>query len=218
MFRCCPHRPPKQYPNHIAIIPDGNRRHALSKYRDKLMGYKFGGSLFAKVIQWASTSNVKELSLYAWSEENWSRPEKEIKTMLNAVEKQLTIWKDTPPVQNIRFHIVSTSPHKIHKNLRDTTKQLVKSSAKNTGMNIYIYFSYGFDQEHKQKDNFLPETASYPDLLIRTGGEKRLSNFCMSQLVYTELCFVDSFFPDCTNITWDNCVKEYNKRKRRYGH
>jgi len=210
-------KPPKHYPNHIAIIPDGNRRHALSKYYDKLMGYKFGGSLFTKVIQWASTSNVKELSLYAWSEENWSRPQKEINTMLNAVEKQLDIW-NVAPIQNIRFHFVSTSSHKVPKNIRDKMKQLEETSKNNTGVMVYMYFSYGFNKEHQQKDHFLPKTASHPDLLIRTGGQKRLSNFCMSQLIYTELCFVDDFFPSCNDTTWNHCVKEYNKRNRKYGH
>jgi len=209
---------PSHYPTHVAIIPDGNRRHALSKYREKLMGYKYGGLLFTKVIQWASTSNVKELSLYAWSEENWSRPQKEINTMLNAVEKQLDLWNASPPAPNVRFHFVSTSSHKVPKNVRDKMKQLQKTSKNNTGVMVYIYFSYGFNKEPKQKDHFLPKTASHPDLLIRTGGEKRLSNFCMSQLVYTELCFVDDLFPHCNDTTWNHCVKEYNKRNRNYGH
>jgi undecaprenyl pyrophosphate synthase len=218
MFCCRSRRRPKHYPNHIAIIPDGNRRHALAHYSDKLMGYAHGGALITDVIQWASDSNVKELSIYGWSEENWSRSQKEITTMLRAVEKELDLWNEAPPISNVRFHFVSTSPRKVPSNIYNKGKQLVKSSRHHTGVIVYIYFSYGFDKEHQDGAQLLPASASRPDLLIRTGGEKRLSNFCMSRLIYTELCFVDDYFPRCNHITWDNAVVEYNKRKRKYGH
>lgn len=205
---------------HIAIIPDGNRRFARKK---GFLNYKQGQQVLSELIQWCLTNDILELSVFAWSSENWSRPASEIQLAMQQLELGIDHWLQSTQTE-IAFHFVSTSPEKINTKLLQKMLSLQEKTQHYQALQTYIFISYGFteDIERKPNKNFkitsaVPNAASNPDLLIRTSGERRLSNFCMWHLAYTELMFIDALFPECTTLTWDKCLEDFCKRKRRYG-
>ncbi len=207
-------------PKHIAIIPDGNRRF-LSKTGGIL--YTKSGEVLQNIVDWSLEKGVQELSIFAWSSENWSRPRSEITRAMEEFAKVLTHWLEKEQ-NEIAYYFISTSPMKLNSTIREKMQALNQQTRANTKLIVYIYVSYGFseDVQRPQLSQFklssaVPSFASNPDLLIRTSGEHRLSNFCMWHLAYTELLFIDPLFPECDSTTWNFCAAEYSRRKRRFG-
>jgi len=174
-------------------------------------------------MKWCLTNNISELSVFAWSSENWSRPEVEISSAMQQFDKALDKWS-VDEQKDIAFYFVSTSPEKLKLSTREKMLFCHTNTLKNSKLKVYIYISYGFSEDVglKQADSVrwtsvVPSDASEPDVLIRTSGEQRLSNFCMWHLRYTELIFINPFFPECDEEVWNGCVEEYMSRQRRFG-
>jgi undecaprenyl pyrophosphate synthase len=159
-----------------------------------------------------SSEILQELSIFAWSSENWSRPVGEITEAMGQFEKALDQWLDQKQ-SKIGYYFISTSPHKLKQAIRDKMHLLTTQTDNNNTLKVYIYVSYGFSEETRAIPTFMTE----PELLIRTSGEQRLSNFCMWHLRYTELMFIKPLFPECNEEVWDSCLQEYSTRKRRFG-
>ena len=164
------------------------------------------------LTEWCLSKNVKELSIFAWSTENWTRPQREIKYAMTQLQQQLQRWIDTPD-HRFSFTFVSSTIQQIPLPILQQMKTLQTATDNDSLLRIYIYISYGF----KEGCIAEPRYKQDPDLLVRTSGEQRLSNFCMGNLTYTELLFIEPLFPECTAETWDMCMAEFTSRHRRHG-
>lgn len=223
MFACLVKEPPTIVPKHIAVIPDGNRRYSKRFFMNRVVGYKQSGESLQRLIDWSLAKGIRELSVFAWSSENWSRPQEEIAGAMEQFDKALDQWL-VDEQQDISYIFISTTPGKLSSTLRIKMHNLQIQTSAATKLKVYIYMSYGFseDVDHMTTgrykfDSVVPNDMSEPDVLIRTSGEQRLSNFCMWHLRYTELIFVRPLFPECDDTVWDECLEEYSTRKRRYG-
>lgn len=216
--------PPPQPPNHLAVIPDGNRRYSRRRYGNTTRGYEDGVSSLQSLMKWCQRRGVRELSVYCWSSENWSRPPDEVEFCMAQLSRLLDEWVERPTVA-VRYCFVSSSPEKIPVALYKKMQRVEEATKAESALVVYLYVSYGFREDAAAAAGpggygehcAVPQTASAPDLLIRTSGECRISNFCMWHLAYTELMFIDTPFPRCTDRTWDWCVRQFSKRARRFG-
>lgn len=222
MFSCF-RKEPIVYPNHIAVIPDGNRRYARRAFQDAGSSHEHTGKALECLVDWCLDKGIGELSIFAWSSENWSRPEEEIASTMNQIGRVLDKWLRSEQT-DIAFHFVSTSPHKLNSAIQQKMHDLNAITRSHKNLKCYIYLSYGFSEDVQQpqignfrKSSKVPSSATDPDLLVRTSGEYRLSNFCMWHLRYTELLFIQPLFPECDAEVWDDCAVQYSRRKRRYG-
>jgi len=209
-------------PQHIAVIPDGNRRYSQRIFMDSISGYEQSGQSLERLLAW-SLGSVKELSIFAWSCENWSRPKEQVDGAMVQFHKALDQWLSDDQ-EDIAYVFISTRPDKLSSTLRVKMHQLQLQTSENSKLTVYIYMSYGFSEDvvrmstgAYKTESVIPNNMSEPDLLIRTSGEQRLSNFCMWHLRYTELMFINPMFPDCDEEVWNSCVEEYSTRKRRFG-
>lgn len=202
-------------PKHLAIIPDG--------LWGKQTGYGTSKQVLKETIQWSLDKGIKELSIFAWSSENWNRPQSEITQAMHELETVIDEWL-AKEQNDIAFYFVSTDKNRLHSVYREKMFTLKTITADNNKLVVYIYISYGFAEDVQQCventsykiASVVPSFASCPDLLIRTSGEQRLSNFCLWHLRYTELMFIKPLFPDCNTSVWDQCLEEYSVRKRRF--
>ena len=225
--------------NHIAIIMDGNGRWAEEQGFERTVGHAAGEHSLSKVIDWSIKNNLHWLTVYAFSTENWNRSEEEVDYLMFFNRNLLTRRRDEFNEKGVRFHFIGDLRDKLipdeNKKLMKETESLTKS---NTKLNLVFAFNYGSEKEihnaayniariplfftRKYIENnfknymYLPDMPN-PDLLIRTAGEKRLSNFLLLQLSYTELMFVDTLWPDFNAENMDKAVKEFNNRNRKYG-
>lgn len=208
---------------HVVVIPDGNRRynrvHNLIDYDKSLDALK-------TLIHWARNhSSVSELSLFCWSSENWKRSEEEIVVAMDYLLRFLkTIYENKDPL--VLYECFSSSLDKLSVPIRDLMRDINEEARRlsvesEKSLKVYLYISYGFHEEtetmHRGYLNSTILPHSQPDLLIRTSGERRISNMCMWHLAYTELMFIDEFFPECTELTWNRCIENYKTRSRRFG-
>ena len=207
-------------PNHIAVIPDGNRRYSNRCFSNSISGYKQSGESLQCLLNWSLSKGIRELSIFAWSSENWSRPQEQVDGAMKQLDKALDRWLANTQCQ-IAYCFVSTSPEKINASILNKMHELQLQTATSNDLTVYLYVSYGFSEDVTQmvagRESVVPSNMSEPDLLIRTSGEQRLSNFCMHHLRYTELMFIQTLFPECDKKTWDACLKDYSNRNRRYG-
>jgi len=222
MFSCF-RTEPIVYPKHIAVIPDGNRRYARRAFQDAGSSHEHTGKAMQCLIDWCLDKGIGELSIFAWSSENWTRPQEEIDSTMEQILRVLSKWM-TSEQTDIAFYFVSTSAHKLNRQIQQKMRDLTDITRNHKKLKCYIYVSYGFseDVEQAQRGDFrdlskVPSSATDPDLLIRTSGEYRLSNFCMWHLRYTELLFIQPLFPECDAEVWDDCAVQYSGRQRRYG-
>ena len=205
-------------PKHLALIPDGNRRWAEKNEE----GYEKSKQTLQETIQWSLDKGIRELSIFAWSSENWNRPLVEINQAMHQLEAVIDEWL-TKEQTDIAFYFVSSDKQRLNSTLREKMYNLKTITGQNNKLIVYIYVSYGFAEDVQQCaenlsykiESVIPTFATCPDLLIRTSGEKRLSNFCLWHLRYTELMFIKPLFPDCNSSLWDQCIEEYSSRKRR---
>lgn len=224
---------------HLAVIPDGNRRYAQKSGSDSL---SFRDSLhaFKELIDWCSTTDdVSHLSVFCWSSENWSREEAEVDAAMRHLHEYLS--SIIVGTTEIRYVCCSSSPKSLppdilHEMYRINAHHFAaeeKAQVTPPPLYVYLYISYGFIEFMKDMptnhshdstdgDNVLSlqridRHIPHIDCLIRTSGERRLSNFCMHKLSFAELIFVEQLFPECSIETWQDCMIEFANRSRRFG-
>ena len=218
--------------NHVAIIMDGNGRWGLKNKKSRNAGHKHGLITVEKIIKETIKLKIKFLTLYAFSTENWKRPKKEVKYLFNLLESFLINKIEHLHNQNIKLKIIGEKqfPKKLNKLLNVSQKKTIKNNklqlnlALNYGSKSEII--YAFKQIKKKNisineknidDNLYTKDIPNPDLLIRTGDTKRLSNFLLWQIYYSEIIFVKKLWPDFNNIDFRNIIKKYKNIKRNYG-
>ena len=230
----------KRLPRHIAIIMDGNGRWAQEKGQDQLFGHLHGVESVRNIVEGAAELGIEYLTLYAFSTENWNRPEIEVRTLMKLLINSLKNEIKTLQENNIRLNSIGNLemlPASAQKEL----KAVIEKTKNNTRMTLTLALSYGSREEivHvikelslKVKNNIISSsdideliinqhlyTRNLPDvdLLIRTSGEHRISNFLLWQIAYAELYFTDVLWPDFTEADLHLALSDYQKRERRFG-
>ena len=230
----------RKIPQHIAIILDGNGRWAKAKGMPRNYGHTAGARNVETVCQAAHDLGVKYVTMYAFSTENWNRPEGEVEALMKLLESYLKNCIKTADKNNMRVRVIGDTT-RLSERFQERIRELEAASAKNDGLNLQIAINYGSRDEMtramrrmsedvvagKRKPEEITEsvfeeyldTAGIPDpdLLIRTSGELRLSNFLMWQLAYTEFYFTNTPWPDFTKEELAEAIEKYNSRDRRYG-
>ncbi len=220
---------------HVAVIMDGNGRWATKRYRPRVWGHVRGAAVVSDIVQTADDLGLKALTLYAFSTENWSRPVEEVSTLFRLLKKFLLKEKQRILSNNIKFRVIGEI-----QNLSLDTIHLIKSleeeTANNTGLMLTFAFGYGSRSEIVRAVNqyieanpgktisendldthmYRAETGDV-DLLIRTGGEQRISNFLLWQLAYAELYFTPTKWPDFTPLEFGKIIENVSSRERRFG-
>lgn len=218
---------------HLAIIMDGNGRWAKQRAHERIWGHVRGSSIVSNVVEVAEGIGIKALTLYAFSTENWSRPETEVKTLFKLLKKFLQKEKNRILKNKIKFQVIGDTSK-----LPDCTKILIKDltelTQNATGLKLTFAFGYGGRDEIVKavktlvdtnqeitEDNisnalYSPEIGDV-DLLIRTGGDQRVSNFLLWQIAYAELFFTPTKWPDFTTDELVRILKQVECRERRFG-
>ena len=222
--------------NHLAIIMDGNRRWALLNNRPSYEGHRFGADNLWKVIKDIDNYSINYLTLFVFSTENWKRSQKEILFLLALLEKFLDDLESKVEDYSYKIRFIGDFSE-FSKKIQQKILHINKITYKKSGMTITLALNYGGRYDivcainnilknsdklyHIKQEDFKDFTFNAsipdPDLLIRTGGEKRLSNFLLWDLAYTELIFLPDFWPDFNKPLLDKCLKDYSKRTRKYG-
>ncbi|WP_162140126.1 polyprenyl diphosphate synthase [Haploplasma axanthum] len=214
-------------PNHVAIIMDGNGRWAKKRLLPRSTGHYFGGMNVQKIANYANNIGIKVLTLYAFSTENWNRPVDEVNFLMTKPIEIVTPKIDSIVKSNIKIIFIGRKD-RVPKPLLSLMIKLESLTINNTGLLLNIAFDYGAYDElitaiSKMKDSTIEELEknlmiSTPvDLLIRTSGEQRLSNFLLWQAAYAELYFTKKHWPAFTPKELSKAIIEFNKRDRRYG-
>ena len=227
-------------PNHIAIIMDGNGRWAKKRNKSRDYGHKEGKKSVKKIVKVCAELGVKNLTLFAFSTENWNRPKLEIKILMKLLLNSLNEELETLTKNNIRFKTIGNL-EKLPKRLLSYLTKVTKKTQNNNRMTLTLALSYGAREEivdamqaigDKVKNNlislknidesvinqhlythYLPDV----DLLIRTSGEKRISNFLLWQIAYAELYFTEKLWPDFSKEDLYEAIVNYQQRERRFG-
>ena len=217
---------------HVAIIMDGNGRWGLKHKNSRNAGHKEGVRTVEKIIKASVKNKIKFLTLYAFSTENWKRPKKEINFLFNLLESFLLNKIEDLHKQNIKLKILGSK--KFSLKLNKLLNKCEKKTSKNTKLQINLALNYGskselinaFKKVHKNNKrineknlvkNLQTKDIPDPDLLIRTGNTKRLSNFLLWQLAYSEIFFEKKLWPDFNEKDYNNIIKNYKKIKRNFG-
>jgi undecaprenyl diphosphate synthase len=230
----------ERLPRHIAIIMDGNGRWAKRRNQPRVFGHRQGAKSVRKVVEAAARLGINNLTLYAFSTENWNRPKHEVKTLMkllvNALKNELGLMMKN----NIRLNAIGHTDM-MPTNVQQELQEVLDETKENTGLVLTLALSYGARQEilravqeisHKVKNNIISVenvddniinkhlyTQNLPDvdLLIRTSGEVRISNFLLWQIAYAELYFTDELWPDFNETSLHKAIADYQKRERRFG-
>lgn len=223
-------------PNHIAIIMDGNARWAKSKSLPVAMGHKAGLSAIKNLVKSAAELKVKYITIYAFSTENWGRPKDEVDNLMFLLKEYLAREVDELIKGGVRI-LICGSLKNVEESLVKKIKLLEEKTKDNSNIVLNVAFDYGSRQEIVDcltqivrnkiqdfeiteelisKNLYQPEVPD-PDLLIRTGGDRRISNFLLWQLAYTELYFTEKFWPDFSDSDLKEAILDFNQRKRNYG-
>lgn len=226
----------KKKQKHIAIILDGNRRWARKRGLPAIRGHEYGAKAFEKIIKHCVKTNIKHLTVYAFSTENWKRTKIEVRALITILKKYLQEYAEELNEQGVCFRIFGDQT-KFPKPVQKEIERAINLTKKNKKMNLNICLSYGARNEivHAMKqiskkripsskiNEKIIEKHLYsagqpdPDMIIRTGGELRLSNFLLWQAAYSELIFVKKYWPDYKPADLDNAISVWQKRQRRYG-
>ena len=218
--------------NHVAIIMDGNGRWGLKNKKSRNQGHKAGLNTVEKIIKETIKQKIKYLTLFAFSTENWSRPKKEISYLFSLLENFLSNKINDFDKQNVKLNIIGVK--KFSKKLNRLLNYSEKKTAKNTTLQINLALNYGSKFEilnsikkmnknnekiNEKKFTKYLETRNIPDpeLLIRTGNTKRLSNFLLWQLAYSEIFFEKKLWPDFSERDFIRIIKNFKKIKRNFG-
>ena len=227
-------------PSHIAIIMDGNARFAISKSLPIKIGHKMGADNVQKITDNCIEIGVKYLTIYAFSSENWNRPQEEVKYLMDLLYDYLAKESSELMKRGIKI-IVSGNLDNVEERLKNKIEQVEELSKNNVKLTLNVAFSYGarqeivdavkkiavavknqeiiidnIDEDLFKKNLYHPEIPD-PDLLIRTAGDLRISNFLLWQIAYTELYFSEKFWPEFNKSELLKAINNFNKRERRYG-
>lgn len=228
----------KRIPRHIAIIMDGNGRWAKERGKERTFGHQAGVDTVRRITSECVRLGVKFLTLYTFSTENWSRPETEIAALMGLVLSSLE--DEIFMKNNVRFQVVGDI-ERLPQSVQDKLRETMEHTARNTAMTMVVALSYSSRWEltraaqsiardvkqgtlqpediTEELMNQRLETAFMPDpeLLIRTGGELRISNYMLWQIAYSELYFCDTYWPDFNEVDLHQAIASYQARQRRFG-
>jgi undecaprenyl diphosphate synthase len=227
-------------PDHIAIIMDGNARYAKSKSLPIKVGHKIGSDNVQKIANNCIEIGVKYLTIYAFSSENWNRPKEEVDYLMSLLYEYLSKESQELIDSGVKI-VVSGNLNSVEEKLKNKIRQVEELSKNNSKLTLSVAFSYGARQEIVdavkkisiavknqeiiiddinedlfKKHLYHPEIPD-PDLLIRTAGDLRISNFLLWQIAYTEFYFSEKFWPEFDKFELIKAINNFNKRERRYG-
>ncbi|ALC86000.1 UDP pyrophosphate synthase [Bacillus sp. FJAT-22090] len=230
----------EQLPSHIAIIMDGNGRWAKKRTLPRVAGHHEGMKIVKRITRFANEIGIKTLTLYAFSTENWKRPKLEVEFLMRLPEEFLGTYLPELIEQNVQVKMMGNI-ESLPEHTKRAVKKAMEQTAHNDGLILNFALNYGSRDEivqavrnivndvqngnisaevisEKLLDNYLmTKDLSEPDLLIRTSGEVRLSNFMLWQLAYTEFWFTDTLWPDFDEACLLDAIESYQTRNRRYG-
>lgn len=225
---------------HIAVIMDGNGRWAKRKGLPRSLGHKKGAETVKEITRAAGELGVKYLTLYAFSTENWQRSKEEVDTLMNLLREYLKSDLKEIQEKNVRIRFIGER-EMLAQDIIDSMAKLEADTLHNDAMTLCIAISYGSRQEILNavkktavlakrgdisvndidikmfSDMLYTKDIPDPDLLIRTSGEQRISNYLLWQIAYAELYFTDTMWPDFNKKELENIIKDFNSRERRYG-
>jgi undecaprenyl diphosphate synthase len=227
-------------PSHIAIIMDGNGRWAHQRGMDRIYGHQQGVNAVREVIESAAELGIKYLTLYTFSTENWNRPDEEVSALMGIMVQSLSNETDTLINNNIRLGVIG-DVERLNSDVKKTLYNALQRTSEGTGLEVVVALSYSSRWEIVQaarklatdvkKGKLNPETicetdfVNYlstkgipdPELMIRTSGELRISNFLLWQIAYTELYFTEVLWPDFGKEEFYKAIIDFQKRERRFG-
>ena len=227
-------------PSHVAIIMDGNGRWAQQRGLDRIYGHNQGVTALREVIEAAAELGIKYLTLYAFSTENWDRPNEEVSALMGLMVQSLNKETDTLIKNNINLKAIG-DVDRLADNVKEQLFETINMTSRGTGLNLVVALSYSsrweiLEAARKMSDDIIngkvdpklikeKDFEKYlntygipdPELLIRTSGELRISNFLLWQLAYTELYFTDKLWPDFGKEDLYNAISDFQKRERRFG-
>ncbi len=227
-------------PQHIAIIMDGNRRWAKERNLDIKLGHKKGAETIETIAKYCNKIGIKYLTVYAFSTENWKRTKEEVGALMLLLQSYLDLFAKTADAENIRIKMLGDRAG-LSEGLLKKIDDTVEKTKNNTGLTFNVAFNYGgrdeivnavkkiaYDikennidlediNEKLISDNLYTQDMPDPDLMIRTSGELRTSNFLPWQLVYSEFYFINKLWPDFSTEDLDNAILEYSRRTRKFG-
>lgn len=227
-------------PQHVAIIMDGNGRWARARHLPKMAGHRAGVKAAQKIIEAAKDIGVKVLTLYTFSTENWNRPRREIDALFGLLKEYVDKEEDRFNENNVRFSVIGRMAG-LSVPIQERLKEVMESTKNNTAMRLCLALNYGARLEIIDAARLMAQDAIEgrlslddidekifsrylytkeipdPDLLIRTSGESRISNFLLWQISYSELYFTKKFWPDFGRNDLKKAINEYARRDRRFG-
>lgn len=227
-------------PKHIAIIMDGNRRWAKERNLDTRLGHKEGAETLKKIARYANKIGIQYLTVYAFSTENWKRTKEEVGALMILLQKYAEELLNSYDLENIKIKVLGDIS-KVNGGLKKSIEKLIEKTKNNTGLTLNIAFNYGgrdeivratkniaidvkegkikTDEINEQlfSNNLYTKGQPEPDLLIRPGGEQRISNFLLWQLAYTELYFVSKYWPEFSEQDLDDAICAFKNRNRKFG-
>lgn len=227
-------------PRHIAIIMDGNRRWAKEHNLEKNQGHKAGADNLEKIVKYANKIGIEYLTVYAFSTENWKRAEEEVGALMLLLKNYLDDFFKRSDLENIKIKVIGDITA-LSQGLQNSISRAIEKTKNNTGLTFNIAFNYGgraelvravksISEQVKEgkinineiteetiSNNLYTKNQPDPELLIRTSGEIRTSNFLPWQIVYSEFYFTDKYWPDFNEDELLKAIAEYQKRNRRFG-
>jgi undecaprenyl diphosphate synthase len=231
---------PIHIPRHLAIIMDGNGRWAKQRRLPRIAGHRRGVETVRAIVEECRSLGIAHLTLYAFSSENWGRPDDEVSALMGLLSRYLKSELETMLAQRIRLNVIGETA-RLPGEVRRVLEETVEHTAVNNEMVLTLALSYGARNEIVRAVRFVTEEALAgriapgaidetffakaldtaglpdPDFLIRTSGEMRISNFLLWQLAYAELYFTEVLWPDFNSRELHRALQEYGRRKRRYG-
>ena len=230
----------KKLPVHIAVIMDGNGRWARNKGLKRISGHKEGVRAVRRITEICGEIGISVLTLYTFSSENWNRPSSEVKALMKLFIKSLNKEINKLKANNVQFRVIGCTDN-LSDEILDSLKDGIDKTKNNSGLILNLAFNYGSRQEIVEAvknigtdiltgelkvtniDEALINKYLYtnglpdPDLLIRTGGDHRISNFMLWQIAYSELIITSKFWPEFQKRDLLDCIKQYQSRERRFG-
>ena len=224
----------ERVPQHIAIIMDGNGRWAKKRFLPRKAGHKAGAETLERIIEDCRDLGVKHLTVYAFSTENWNRKPEEVNFLMDLLAQTLKNELKEMNENNVVISFIGDTT-KLSPKLQEILRNSVETTKNNTGVNLQIAFNYGSRDEivHAVREiiasgekDITEDTISKhlytrnipePDLLIRTGGEMRVSNYLLWQIAYSEFIVLSKFWPEFDKDVLAECILEYKRRNRRFG-
>ncbi len=227
-------------PKHVAIIMDGNGRWAREQGQDRIVGHQNGVRSVRDVVEASGELGIEYLTLYAFSTENWNRPQYEVDALMSLLVSALRNETEKLKANNVQLRVIGDI-ETLPSGCRAELKEAIQILSSSTGLTLILALSYGSKWELQQSTKKIAQavinneisinditddlihsylnTAAFPDpeLLIRTGGEQRISNFLLYQLAYSELYFCDTHWPDFNKEAYYDAILDYQQRERRFG-